>query len=204
MYPHNDLDREHQRPQRSRMTITIRRARIEDAASLASLAERAFRTTYSGLVDDAIIEAIVAQTCTTSSFAELVSAPEPQRLLIAEDGVALGGFLDFGQEPDGLELRRLYARTGGTGKGVGSALLKALEASLPMGASYRITVLDRNTRGLAFWQRHGFHLHGEVDGIRHFTEHRGVTFQADAGSAQLLVLNRSVGEPDGGSSQMRV
>lgn len=176
------------------MTLTVRTATAEDADALASLAERAFRTTYAGLVDDATVEAVVAQTCTSAAFARLATRGEPDRLLVAEDGDELRGFLDFADEPDGFELRRLYARAGQTGRGVGSALLAALEDGLPPGTRYRIVVVDQNVRGLAFWQRHGFRPQGEVDGVSHFAAHRGVTFQPGTGSARLLVLHRTTGE----------
>ena len=176
------------------MTLTVRRAKVEDADALASLAERAFRTTYAGLVDDAAVEAVVAQMCTPASFARQARCQDPDRLLVAEDGDELRGFLDFANEADGFELRRLYARAGQTGRGVGSTLLAALEDALPPGTPYRIVVVDQNLRGLAFWQRHGFRPRGEVDGVSHFAEHRGVTFQPGAGSPRLVVLQRTVGE----------
>ena len=182
------------------MALTVRPAQVEDADALAELAEVSFRTAYAGLVDGATLEAVVSQVCTPDAFARLARCRPPDRLLVAEAAGVLRGFLDFAQEPDGLELRRLYARVGETGRGAGSALLAALEAALPAHTSYRIVVVDRNTRGLAFWQRHGFRLHGEVDGVEHFARHRGVRFQPDAGSARLLVLRRTVPGP---ASQVR-
>jgi ribosomal protein S18 acetylase RimI-like enzyme len=173
----------------------IRRARVEDADALAELAEQSFRTTYSGLVDEATLEAVVSQVCTPDAFARLARCEHPDQLLVAEDSGVLRGFLDFAQEPDGLELRRLYARAGETGRGTGSTLLAALEDALPAGTSYRIVVIEGNTRALAFWQRHGFRLQGEVDGVEHFTRHRGLSFQPGAGSARLLVLHRTVPAP---------
>jgi GNAT superfamily N-acetyltransferase len=116
------------------------------------------------------------------------------RLLVATDGTELLGFLDFAEEEDGLELRRLYTRVGGTSRGVGAALLAALEQELPAGTRYRIVVLAQNVRGLQFWQRHGFRLRGEVDGLEHFRGHRGVAFDPATAEARLLVLDREVGQ----------
>lgn len=177
------------------MALVVRRARVEDANALAELAERSFRATYSDLIDEETLDAVISQVCTPEAFAVLAQCAPPDQLLVAEDAEVLRGFLDFAQEPDGLELRRLYARAGETGRGVGSALLAALEDTLPACTGYRIVVVDRNTRGLAFWQRHGFRLRGEVDGLEHFTRHRGVRFRPGAGSARLLVLHRTVAGP---------
>jgi GNAT superfamily N-acetyltransferase len=118
----------------------------------------------------------------------------PGRFLVAVEEETLVGFLDFAEEEDGLELRRLYTRVGGTSRGVGAALLAALEQELPAGTRYRIVVLAQNVRGLQFWQRHGFRQRGEVDGLEHFRGHRGVAFQPDTAGARLLVLDREVGQ----------
>ena len=175
--------------------VVVRRAEEGDAAELAELAAAAFRATYAGLLDEATVEAVVAQTCTAGAFARLATSTEPDLLLVADEDGVLQGFLEFVREPDGLELRRLYARTGATSRGVGAALLAALEESLPGGTTYRIVVVEQNVRGLAFWQRHGFRLQGEVDGVAHFAAHRDVRFEPGAASARLLVLDRTVPAP---------
>ncbi len=65
---------------------------------------------------------------------------------------------------------------------------------------YRIVVLPDKVRGLQFWQRHGFHVRGEVDGIDHFRGHRGVVFAPTATASRLLVLDREVGADGQASS----
>lgn len=174
------------------MVLTVRRARPEDADALAELAEDAFRATYEGIVDGVTIDAVVAHTCTPDAFVDLAGRAAPAQLLVADDNGVLQGFLDFAEEPDGLELRRLYTRTGHTSRGVGAALLAILEDALPPGTTYRIVVADGNVRGFAFWQRHGFSVNDDVDGVEHFAAHRQVRFQAGTGSVRLLVMNRTV------------
>ena len=63
--------------------------------------------------------------------------------MAVEDGAVMA-FLDFGAKPEGLELRPLYTRVGTTSRGIGSALLKQFDTSLPAGTSYRIVVLSAN------------------------------------------------------------
>ncbi len=108
-------------------------------------------------------------------------------------GTALLGSLDFAEEDDGLELRRLYTRVDATSRGVGSALLSELESALAPGTRYRIVVVAGNVRGLRSWQRHGFRVSGEVDGRAHFRSHRGIALDEVRAPGTLLVLDRTVG-----------
>jgi ribosomal protein S18 acetylase RimI-like enzyme len=117
---------------------------------------------------------------------------EVETLLVAAEDGEIVAFLDFGREPESLELRRLYTQPEGTSRGIGSALLSHLESSLAAGTRYRIVVLAANERGLAFWQRHGFHTVSEIDGVEHFTAHRGVRFDKDARPEPLVVMDRVV------------
>lgn len=179
------------------MALVIRPVSREDVDELAALSEAAFRRTYEGILEASTIDAVVTQACTSPSFLSLLerytTAGGLSRLLLATDGAVLLGFLDFAEEDDGLELRRLYTRVGGTSRGVGAALLAALETDLPPGTQYRIVVVAENLKGLRFWQRHGFGVRGEIDGIDHFRAHRGVTFDRAAAAAKLLVLDRTTG-----------
>lgn len=182
--------------ERADVTLLVRPARPEDAAALAALAGHAFRATYEGLVDNRTIQAVVEQTCTPAAFVELAASGTPDQLLVADEDGLLQGFLDFAQEPNGLELRRLYARAGQTSRGVGAALLAFLEDALPDSTTYRIVVVKANVRGLAFWERHGFRSQDEVDGVQHFAAHRNVRFQPGADPVKLLVMRRTVAHDD--------
>lgn len=179
------------------MSVSVRAASAEDAQDLAEFSAAAFRNTYEPVLNTAAIDAVVAQSCTSEAFQRLVQHNAAgvglSCLLVAVDGAELVGFLDFAEEDDGLELRRLYTRVGGTSRGVGASLLAALEGALPANTRYRIVVLPDNVRGLQFWQRRGFRVRGEVDGIDHFRGHRGVVFAPTAAAARLLVLDREVG-----------
>jgi ribosomal protein S18 acetylase RimI-like enzyme len=179
------------------MAYQIRTATPEDAADLATLAAAAYRDTYSAAVPTTTLDTVIAQTCTPEAFTQLInglSKDGPDCVLVATEGARLAGFLDVREEGDELELRRLYSAVGGTGRGVGSELLAALEARLPRGTRYRIVVLAGNRRALTFWQRHGFHIISEVDGIQHFASHRSVRFDDSPRPVPLLVLDRVTGE----------
>jgi GNAT superfamily N-acetyltransferase len=156
--------------------------------------EAAIRATYSSIAPPAVYEAVIAHTCTPDAIAAAIAAADASALghfLVAEP-VPLG-FVDFGDDGDGLELRRLYTTVGETGRGVGAALLAALEEALPPGTEYRAIVHKDNRRALTFWKRHGFTEVGLVDTRDHFAAHRAVGFADNNEPDHSLLLRRVVG-----------
>jgi len=69
-------------------------------------------------------------------------------ILVYDDGV-VKGFLHFG----GDEVRRLYVEPVLQGQGIGAALL---EYAIREKQVERLWALEKNTRAIAFYQRHGF------------------------------------------------
>ena len=69
-------------------------------------------------------------------------------ILVYDDGV-VKGFLHFG----GDEVRRLYVEPVLQGHGIGAALL---EYAIREKQVERLWALEKNTRAIAFYQRHGF------------------------------------------------
>ena len=71
-------------------------------------------------------------------------------ILVYDDGV-VKGFLHYG----GDEVRRLYVEPVLQGQGVGAALLEYAIRELHV---TRLWALEKNTRAIAFYRRHGFHV----------------------------------------------
>jgi GNAT superfamily N-acetyltransferase len=175
--------------------INIRVARASDAAPLAAMLEEAIRATYGPIAQASVYEAVIAQTCTPPAMVAAIEAAAADgggHFLVAEP--VPRAFLEFGDDGDGgLELRRLYAAVGETGRGVGSRLLAELEARLEPGTIYTAMVHAANVRGLVFWARHGFIEVGQVDTRDHFSKHRGIGFDHISGPEPAVVLRRVVG-----------
>ena len=74
-------------------------------------------------------------------------------ILVYDDGV-VKGFLHYG----GDEVRRLYVEPVLQGQGVGAALL---EYAIREKGVARLWALEKNTRAIAFYARHGFFPTGE-------------------------------------------
>ena len=71
-------------------------------------------------------------------------------ILVYDDGV-VKGFLHFG----GSEVRRLYVEPALQGRGIGAALLEYAIRELHV---TRLWALEKNTRAIAFYERHGFRV----------------------------------------------
>jgi putative acetyltransferase len=132
----------------------IRRAHPDDAIELAELHAASIRGLCAGHYTD---EQIVAWTA--------VLVPDVYRMLIErahvlvcdEGGTLAGlGVCDPGQ---GL-VNAVYVRPGAAGRGVGRALMVALEAAL-LGAGPVHLNATRNAVG--FYQRLGYSIEGEVE-----------------------------------------
>ena len=74
-------------------------------------------------------------------------------ILVYDDGV-VKGFLHYG----GDEVRRLYVEPVLQGQGIGAALL---EYAIRFKHVTRLWALEKNTRAIAFYRRHGFCLTDE-------------------------------------------
>ena len=88
--------------------------------------------------------------------------------------------------------RRLYTAVGQTGRGIGTALLARLEASLGPGTTYRAIVHAHNDRGLRFPRRQGFAVVGDVYTREHFNAHRDISFDDTSEPEPSLVIVRTV------------
>jgi GNAT superfamily N-acetyltransferase len=182
--------------------VEIRPATVDDGVLLAPLAEGALRATYAPFAQRVVYESVIAQTCTPQALAATIAAATDGAdgaagwFLVAVEGGRPVGFLDFGGDEHGLELRRLYTAADRTGRGLGAALLADLEARLAPGTTYTAIVHVANTRALAFWARHGFETVGVVDTRDHFEAHRGLSFSEPAEPEPALILERVVGEGD--------
>jgi GNAT superfamily N-acetyltransferase len=181
------------------MSVEIRAAVSDDAVPLAPLLAAAIRATYAPFAQAAVYETVIAQTCTEEAMRSAIESavPPDNWFLVAEDRSSVIGFLDFGRDDDGFELRRLYVDPDRKGGGTGTRLLARLEQLLPPGLQYTSLVHEANTRALSFWARHGFVKIGEIDTREHFVRHRDLSFvdASDAKPEPALLLSRTVSAP---------
>ena len=147
----------------------IRRATIDDAASLAALGRRTFLDTFgadnsqddlAAFLDGAYAESIqreeLAASHLTYFLAEAEGAPVGFALLRHDKSPM---FLD---DPTAIELQRLYVDRAWHGTGLAQSLMAiCLEDAVARGASSLfLGVWERNSRALRFYAAQGFDVVG--------------------------------------------
>lgn len=131
------------------MSNYIRPAREEDLARIAEIEVFNFRLNfYPIFLEDSYYFGELQVPRKMAAY-----RTELQNLWVYDDG-AVKGFIRM----DGRELKKLYVEPVLQGRGIGAALLQYAVEKL--GAD-QLWALEKNTRAIAFYQRHGFHLTGE-------------------------------------------
>jgi len=148
------------------MTITIRRARVDDAAALARL--MGHPSVYPGLMQMPYPNEEAHRAHLTESLAP----GKPDILLVAERGGEIVG--SSGMHPGGPSPRRRHVmhlgisvRADAQGQGVGSALMQAMcdIADRWIGLlRLELSVYVDNERAIALYRRFGFEIEGRARG----------------------------------------
>ena len=173
--------------------MLARTATVDDAAAISEIGRVAFPPTYAGSLDAAVIEAVVAALYTEAAVAASVtnSAADPSsRFLVAERDGRVLGFLHYDEVGPEPELHRLYLHPDAIGVGAGSALMRALNESLPADKRYVLLVAAANRRAIAFYQRHGLAIRDRVDGVAYYRAVMGVEISDDAAPYPAYVMQR--------------
>ncbi len=152
--------------------FTVRPATIRDARAIAHIRVSTWRAAYEGLIDDAVLAAMDAEreaAIRTDRWTRDHAGGESVDLIaVAADGAAVGWASYGGSRderwPDAGELSALYALPDQWGRGVGHALMRAVEDALRE-AGYReafLWVLEGNDRAARFYEAHGWAEDGTV------------------------------------------
>jgi ribosomal protein S18 acetylase RimI-like enzyme len=162
-------------------SLTVRPARVEDAARMARVNVRCWQETYRGLVPDAVLDdpgfPVARQQFWTAALTD--ERYRDNRVAVAErDGEPVGIAMS-GPPLDAVaawarQLYVLYVYAADHGTGAGSALL---EAVLGPEESAALWVADPNPRAQAFYRKHGFVADGTAQvegGVREIRMVRGV------------------------------
>lgn len=144
---------------------SIRRARAEDAAALATFAEAAFRATFGA--DNTAEDMDLHCHRSFGAATQGAEIADPMTLtLVSEHDGALVGFaqLRWGAAPAcvvaerPVEIQRLYVDGAWHGRGIAQALMTACFDAMARRASdvAWLGVWERNGRAIAFYRRTGF------------------------------------------------
>lgn len=149
------------------MSVTYRRATIDDAATLADLGTATFIDTFGHLYQPEDLSIFLQNHSVENWTKELADPAFEVRL--AEDGRRAIGYAKLGPphlpfEPRGeaAELRQLYVVEGYKGQGVAGALIDwVFDRARARKADYLyLSVFTENHRARRFYERHDFEVEG--------------------------------------------
>ena len=153
--------------------VSVRYARVEDAAEMARVNVRSWRETYRGVMADRVLDDPELPATRERFWTAALSDERYQanRVAVAErDGELIGVAMAGPPQDPGTQWRRhlyvLYVVAAEHGTGAGAALLDAVVGPLESAALW---VADPNPRAQAFYRKHGFVPDGTVnvdDGVR--------------------------------------
>lgn len=133
------------------VSIAVRDAIPDDAASIHEIAVAAWRATYAGLIDPGAIERFLAQAYTRERIGLRM---ERHDLLVAGTD-AIESFAESVIEDGHVQLVAIYTHPESRGHGLGSALLAVVRERNP-GLDIAADVLVGNALGEPFYVARGF------------------------------------------------
>ena len=161
--------------------LTVRPARVEDAAQMARVNVRSWQETYRGLMSDAVLDdpGLVATRERFWTAALTEERYRENRVAVAERDGELVGIAMSGPplDPGAAWVRQLYVlyvHAADHGTGAGPTLLDAV---VDPEESAALWVADPNPRAQAFYRKHGFIADGtnQVEGgVREIRMVRGM------------------------------
>ena len=156
------------------MGVTVRRAALADAATLAELGTATFIDTFGHLYKPEDLQAFLDESHTEAAYAKVL-ANSHHALWIAEaDGRAIGyaqagpcGLPHADVQPSDGELKRLYLRADAQNAGAGRKLMDAAMAWLLRDGprTLWLSVWSENFGAQRFYARYGFEFAGEYEFI---------------------------------------
>ena len=141
--------------------VGLRGATIEDAEQIALLHADSWRRTYRGMMRDDFLDGDVVEDRLSAWRERLNSPASNQRVIVAEDGGAIQGFVCIfgGDDPGwGSFVDNLHVRHDVQARGVGRALMREAatwaEANYP-GLGLYLWVMQANENAQRFYERLG-------------------------------------------------
>lgn len=158
--------------QSSKRAVRIRRALAADAAAMARAHARSWRATYTGLLPDEVIDAVVASRPARVERwqARLAEPAERRGSFVAELDGHVAGFVFWGpvaephSMPETAEVYAIYLDPNAIGLGIGRALLDAAVNDIVVHwyTTAVLWVLETNDRARRFYEAAGWRPDGAI------------------------------------------
>jgi ribosomal protein S18 acetylase RimI-like enzyme len=154
--------------------LIVRPAEESDIADVRALLVETWHDTYDALIGPEKVTEITDSWHSTDNLMRQLALPENSFLVAENQGTIVGHAFANAQRPPVLTISRLYVAPDRQRQGIGKQLLDAAIARHPDCDTIRLVVEAENAKGIAFYEREGFHAVGEavVEGIRHLRMER--------------------------------
>ena len=137
--------------------MKIRRAKIEDATTIAQINVDTWHNAYKGLIDDAILKARVVDEKRIAAWEETIKNPN-RIVLVCENNKEVVGYLTAGPARDDCgfenELFALYVKPSSQNQGIGSALINEYKKIIKNRPFY-LYMLKNNQKAAGFYEKNG-------------------------------------------------
>jgi len=143
--------------------LTIRAAAVGDLGDVARLLAATWHDTYDALLGVERVAVTTRSWHAPEVLAKQAVLPNASFLVAFRGGVLAGHAFAREQGEGDLLLSRLYVLPAHQRRGVGDALLAAVVERHPGTVRIELLVEARNTKGLAFYGRHGFVVVGRIE-----------------------------------------
>lgn len=136
--------------------ITVRTADPGDVDDIQRVARRSWDAAYEGVLDDAVVDAMLEGGYAEHSLGSLIDSPSAALFVAADDGVVGYANGDPGDEDTPTGEVSVYVDPEYWGEGIGSRLLDRATDHLAERDVERVEdqVLEENEVGNAFYERH--------------------------------------------------
>ncbi len=141
--------------------VTIRPARVDDAAGIARVHIDSWREAYQNALPADYLASLDLPS-RTEKWRETIAEGTTQTWIATSELIGAVGFASFGDSRDEdaerttLELYSIYLEPEIWGKGVARNLMRTVLDEIPNGHELTLWVLDQNERARQFYRRHGF------------------------------------------------
>ena len=151
------------------MNIEFVPVTLSDITQLSVLARETYSETFSDMNSAETMATYLNEAFHTEQLNKEISNPDSLFLFLMVEG-QIAGYLKLNenkaqsefQEPDGLEIERIYLKKEFQGHGLGSTLLdKAIDIAITENKSYVwLGVWEHNDHAIAFYEHKGFKITG--------------------------------------------
>jgi ribosomal protein S18 acetylase RimI-like enzyme len=140
---------------------SIRDARAQDLEGMRQLLAETWHDTFDDILGHDEVVAITRRWHAIEALRQQLGAPGTSFLVAVRGETLVGHAAAQARQPPVLILSRLYVLPSCQRQGIGTALLNAAIRRHPSSTTLRLLVEAANTKGLSFYRRHGFAVHGE-------------------------------------------